>query len=123
MYESRNFRTSLHNHYCRRRAALLLHFALVRYLVLSGMPSWAFYVVRIDKIYLGHHIICPIFSFNFNQIWMSSVCFHKRPITKFRGNLSSWSHACTRDRGTGRLKVMTKVMGAFCDNVHAPKNK
>lgn len=52
---------------------------------------------------------------------MSSVRFHKKPNTKFRANLSSWSHACTCDRGTGRWKVMAKEMGAFRDDVHAPK--
>jgi len=41
---------------------MLLHFALVRYIVLSGIPSWAFYVLRIDKnIFSSSHKLPDFF--------------------------------------------------------------
>lgn len=43
-------------------------FSLLCYIALLGIPSWGFYVVRNDKIYLGFYINCPIFLFNFKSI-------------------------------------------------------
>ena len=95
-------------------------FSLLCYIALLGIPSWGFYVVRNDKIYLGFYINCPIFLFNFKSIWMSSICLHKRPNTKFHRNPSSCWVSCWYMRQRDRL---TKVMGAFHYYVHSPKNK
>jgi len=36
------------------------------------------YVAGINNTYLGLHVKCPIFVFDFNHIWSFSREFHKR---------------------------------------------
>jgi hypothetical protein len=67
----------------------------------------------------GLHVKCPIFLFEFNQIWSISTDFHKVLNIKFHVNLSGGSRANTFRQTDGRTDV-TKVIDAFRDCANAP---
>jgi hypothetical protein len=66
------------------------------------------------KTYLGFHIKCPMFLFDFNRIWVFVTNFSKSPpIRNFVKMCPVGEELIHADREASRWTDVTKLIGAF----------
>ena len=115
------------NHYCNGKATTYsecvseLHVAVNSKKIIFFFSHKCFYgkfsLPAKIKLYLGLHIMCPIFLSNFNQTWNFSRHSHESPqyqiSWKFVERELHWPCG-------NRRTDTTKLNGAFCDYVNVP---
>ena len=74
----------------------------------TELRSWRTYVCGIIQTCSGLRAKCPMFLFDFNQIWSLSTGFHEIPRYQIRGNPS-----CGGRIGTCGQTDVTKLIGSF----------
>jgi hypothetical protein len=78
---------------------------------------WRIYVCGINKTSSGLHAKCPMFLFDFKQIWSLSMGLHESPRYQIHGNPSSGSRI-----GTCGKTDMTKLIVSFRDYANTSEN-
>jgi len=63
------------------------------------------------KMYLGFHLKCPLFLFDFDETWIFLTCFRKMLKNHISWNTVQWEQGCSM-RTHGRSD-MTKLIFAF----------
>jgi hypothetical protein len=119
MYVHRNIVTRSRNHSCDGNETMLSVCTVELHVTVSNTKIFgvaqncgiAIHVAGNNKMYLGLHVKCPILLSNFNQIWSFSTQYFKS--SKYQISQKSILETALIHAD------MTKLLGAFRDNVNA----